>query len=62
MKAVVQGLLRDCEKELVIEVERVTTLLLECKVTKVQPPKDYWHKQVKLQSKVKALMALLETI
>lgn len=61
-KQVVQYLIRQTERNLELEVNKVTSLLHDCKVDKVQPPKDYWHEQVKLQNKLKALRALLEII
>jgi hypothetical protein len=62
MKDIVEHFIKVCDQALFEEDKRVVLLLHECSRDKVQPPKDYWHERVKLQNKLKALRALLETI
>ena len=61
MKSIIEDALLRAQEALQLETTVVNQLLWECKVEKVQPPKDYWHNKVKLENKIKALKLLLET-
>ena len=51
--------LKAARAELLAEDQSVAAVLKDCKREKVQPAKDYWHKQKKLRDKVAVLEKLL---
>lgn len=48
------------EAELETETNHVIETLRECKQSHVNPAKDYWHRQHRLQTQVKLLRQLIE--